>query len=126
MIGVKLVVSSKIRKYILAVIISTFAVGTLCSCSSLSVGIKGTNGKDSGLTVRSYPEEYNEFPQVVWMGGQWVCVDATGNPDYTYDGIARNEFGYWLVEDGIVNFDYTGPVYFNGRYYMIIGGQDYS
>ena len=42
--------------------------------------------------------------------GEWYLLDANGAIDTgsTRDGIAKNVNGVWRVDDGIVNFNYTG------------------
>ena len=52
--------------------------------------------------------------EVVKVDGQWVAVrsesgakgDAVIATDYT--GIAKNQYGWWRVSDGYVDFDFTG------------------
>ncbi len=39
--------------------------------------------------------------------GQWVYT-VNGEPDYTYTGVAKNQYGWWYVKKGIVDFTYTG------------------
>lgn len=54
--------------------------------------------------------------------GNWALMNngATVN---TFTGIASNDFGNWYVENGVVNFNFTGKVVFNGVTYDIENGK---
>lgn len=39
-----------------------------------------------------------------------------------YTGIASNEFGYWYISHGKVDFDYSGSIEFNGNHYTVDHG----
>ena len=41
-------------------------------------------------------------------GDTWHCVNADGQIDYSYDGLAENEYGWWKVTGGEVDFGFTG------------------
>ena len=40
--------------------------------------------------------------------GQWYYYTEDGNIDYSYSGMAENEYGWWYITDGTVDFNYTG------------------
>lgn len=54
--------------------------------------------------------------------GKWALLKdnevVTG-----YTGIAKNDYGTWYVENGYVNFDFTGKVVFNNVTYDIENGK---
>ena len=47
-------------------------------------------------------------PDVVYQNGEWVYINEYGNVDYTFTGLAPNEYGWWRIENGWVNFGYEG------------------
>ena len=40
--------------------------------------------------------------------GTWYYYDADGNIDYSYKGLAKNEYNWWYVKDGTIDFSFTG------------------
>lgn len=40
--------------------------------------------------------------------GKWRYYDEKGQVDYTYKGLAKNEWGWWYVKNGEIDFSYTG------------------
>ena len=54
--------------------------------------------------------------------GNWALMNngATVN---TFTGIASNDFGNWYIENGVVNFNFSGKVVFNGVTYDIENGK---
>ncbi|MBQ8083196.1 MAG: hypothetical protein IJ241_03330 [Clostridia bacterium] len=54
--------------------------------------------------------------------GNWALMNngATVN---TFTGIAQNEYGNWYIENGVVNFNFSGKVVFNGVTYDIENGK---
>lgn len=45
---------------------------------------------------------------VLGSDGIWYYVDEAGKTDLDYDGIAKNQYGTWYVNDGVVDFNATG------------------
>ncbi len=41
------------------------------------------------------------------VNGVWTYV-VNGEADYSYTGVAHNEYGWWYVKNGVVDFTYTG------------------
>lgn len=40
-----------------------------------------------------------------------------------YSGIAENEHGKWVIEKGLVDFDYTGEYKYDGQSYYVVEGK---
>ena len=77
-------------------------------------------------------------------GDTWHCYNADGQVDYSYDGlalnqycwwkvtngtvdfsfkgIAENQYGSWMITNGIVDFDYTGRCQYGGKIYDVTRG----
>ena len=53
--------------------------------------------------------------------GWWRIED--GKVNFGYTGIAMNSNGAWYIVDGKVNFDYTGTVTWNGLQYRVVEGK---
>ena len=41
----------------------------------------------------------------------------------TTTGLAANEYGWWKIDGGKVNFDFTGAVEYNSAYYTVVNGK---
>lgn len=54
--------------------------------------------------------------------GKWALVQ-NGNAVTGFTGIADNNLGKWYIENGMVNFDFSGKVVFNGVTYDIENGK---
>ena len=50
-------------------------------------------------------------------------VYKDGKLDETYNGIATNNMGQWLIKDGKVSFDYSGEFTYAGLIYTVEGGK---
>ena len=48
----------------------------------------------------------------------WYAV-RSGAVDLACNGVLQNKFGSWFVEDGKVNFSYTGWLVCEGTYYYV-------
>ena len=44
----------------------------------------------------------------------------TEKKDYS---LAANEYGWWKIDGGKVNFDFTGAVEYNSAYYTVVNGK---
>lgn len=52
----------------------------------------------------------------------WYAV-RSGAVDLACNGVLQNKFGSWFVEDGKVNFSYTGWLVCEGTYYYVTSGE---
>ena len=52
--------------------------------------------------------------------GWWKVTNGT--VDFTYSGLASNENGEWVIRDGQVDFGYNGLAEYNGGLFKIAGG----
>ena len=52
----------------------------------------------------------------------WYAV-RSGAVDLACNGVLQNKFGSWFVEDGKVNFSYTGWLVCEGTYYYVTSGK---
>ena len=43
--------------------------------------------------------------------------------DFTYNGVARNEYGWWYVTGGKIDFGYTGLVKILGVMCPVVNGK---
>lgn len=42
------------------------------------------------------------------VDGEWLYYNAAGDYDDAYEGLAKNDWGWWYVKDGTIDFTYTG------------------
>ncbi len=76
--------------------------------------LKYTAGSDTLLSAKEglYPDE----------SGNWFLF-RNGNIATDYTGISENDFGQWYVVNGQVDFGYTGVVYAQDAWRVVIGGR---
>ena len=55
------------------------------------------------------------------QNGWWYC-NKDGKVDFSYNGLASNANGTWVIQNGKVNFGYNGRYTFNGKIYNVSGG----
>lgn len=55
--------------------------------------------------------------------GNWALIKNDGTTVTDFTGIAKNNLGEWYVENGVVNFNFSGKVVFNGATYNVEGGK---
>ena len=53
----------------------------------------------------------------------WWYIDKNGKVDFTFNGLAKNQYGTWVIEKGKVNFNYNGKYTYNGKNYNIKDGK---
>ena len=96
-------------------------------------GVLGWYGYSQGALATTWESgDGEDYGTVLSNGSGWWYIDPrTGMVDFSYTGLARNEFPgddwyhYWYVENGQVNFTKTGFVDFDGygAYEYIQNGQ---
>ena len=71
--------------------------------------------KNGIIYIPSKKAKYNfkggrvtEGPILVLENKAWVCVNEVGKVDYSYTGIAKNQYGNWYCKDGKVAFSFSG------------------
>ena len=55
--------------------------------------------------------------------GEWVYLGSDGQPDYTYTGIAPNDYGWWRIVNGKVDFAATGVFSNDYGWWYVDGGR---
>lgn len=53
----------------------------------------------------------------------WWYIDSNGKVDFSYNGIASNANGTWVIQNGKVNFSYNGTYTYDGTVYSVSGGK---
>jgi len=48
---------------------------------------------------------------------------VNGKPDYTYNGVATNDKGTWLIDKGIVTFNHNEVVRYNNRWVVFVNSR---
>ena len=54
--------------------------------------------------------------------GKWALMQ-NGSPVTSFTGVASNDNGTWYLENGYVNFNFSGKVVFNGVTYDVENGR---
>ena len=99
-------------------------------------GVLGWYGYSQGALATAWEfGDGEDYGTVLSNDSGWWYIDPrTGMVDFSYTGLARNEFPgddwyhYWYVENGQVNFNYNGFLTYTSRYNepavcYITGGQ---
>ena len=99
-------------------------------------GVLGWYGYSQGALATAWEfGDGEDYGTVLSNDSGWWYIDPrTGMVDFSYTGLARNEFPgddwyhYWYVENGQINFNYNGFVTYTSRYNepavcYITGGQ---
>lgn len=87
-------------------------------------GIPGWYGFDRGALATYMEYGGGDFYGTVLpnASGWWYIDPDTGMVDFSFHGVARNEFPgddwyhYWCIENGQVNFNYTGFLTYTNKY----------
>lgn len=80
-----------------------FLKKSLMACATLALSALFTLGAKS---VQA--DAQDGFNLRLDNAGQWHYYTEDGNIDYSYSGMAENEYGWWYITDGTVDFDYNG------------------
>ena len=88
-------------------------------------GVLGWYGYSQGALATAWESGDDErYGTVLSNGSGWWYIDPrTGMVDFSYTGLARNEFPgddwyhYWYVENGQINFNFNGLYNYHTRYY---------
>ena len=57
-----------------------------------------------------------------FFDGNWYYV-VNGNVDHDYNGIAKNDSGYWKIKAGMVDFSCNTLVNYNGTWWKVENGK---
>ncbi len=55
-------------------------------------------------------------------GDVWHCYNSDNKIDYSYDGLAQNEYGWWKVNNGGVDFSFDGLAENEYGWWKVSGG----
>ncbi len=83
------------KKRIFSIVITGFLV---LQAGMFSAPVFAASGEESATDVEKDP-----------VTGTWNYT-VNGIPDYSYNGFAKNENGWWYIEDGIVTFDQNSVI----------------
>lgn len=96
-----------------------------CTDSAVVNGIS-TNMVDLDYWYMDIKSEEPEEPEEGWVqkgeDGNWYYY-RNGVVDDSYTGLGQNEYGWWKIEDGKVNFGFTGLIKDQEVWVYIRGGQ---
>lgn len=77
----------------------------------------------TNLSVETTAVSQAEEPTVKQNdSGQWAAYRGE-TIDYSFTGIASNDLGSWYIQNGVVDFSFTGPVTYNNIVYNIVDGK---
>ena len=101
----------KIKTFTAAAIVAL----TVTTGATAVAGVAGTGFNLAGLlnTTTAYAFEHQSYADNTGYslrldGDTWHCYNAAGEIDYSYDGLALNDFGWWKVSNGTADFTFTG------------------
>lgn len=74
---------------------------TAAAVAMATLGAGGVKTYASDYSVQKYVDSADE--SLMLDGDTWHCY-KDGQIDYEYDGIALNEYGWWKINNGEVDF----------------------
>lgn len=106
---------------IYAVILLLFLVAIIYGVNRSPLAEEAETTKN--LSVETTAISQAEEPTVKQNdSGQWAAYRGE-TIDYSFTGIASNDFGDWYIQNGFVDFSFTGPVTYNNNVYSIVDGK---
>ena len=90
-----------------------FLCGFLCLCflwTGISLAFAEDDEEDPGLIDELIDENSQKYGEVIETApGRWALVkEGVVNTDFT--GVAENANGIWYLENGYVNFNFSGTL----------------
>ena len=105
-------------------------VKALTAAAIVAVGaMTGLIGKadNSAGMVTAYAFDHQSYSDSTGYslrldGDVWHCYNSDNQVDYSYDGLAQNEYGWWKVNNGEVDFSFDGLAENEYGWWKVSGG----
>ena len=101
-----------IKKHLFKTVKALTAAAIVAVGAMTGAGLIGKADNSAGM-VTAYAFDQQSYSDSTGYslrldGDVWHCYNSHNEIDYSYDGLAQNEYGWWKVNNGEVDFSFDG------------------
>ena len=101
-----------IKKHLFKTVKALTAAAIVAVGAMTGAGLIGKADNSAGM-VTAYAFDHQSYSDSTGYslrldGDVWHCYNSDNQIDYSYDGLAQNEYGWWKVNNGEVDFSFDG------------------
>ena len=101
-----------IKKHLFKTVKALTAAAIVAVGAMTGAGLIGKADNSAGM-VTAYAFDHQSYSDSTGYslrldGDVWRCYNSDNQIDYSYDGLAQNEYGWWKVNNGEVDFSFDG------------------
>ena len=101
-----------IKKHLFKTVKALTAAAIVAVGAMMGAGLIGKADNSAGM-VTAYAFDHQSYSDSTGYslrldGDVWHCYNSDNQVDYSYDGLAQNEYGWWKVNNGEVDFSFDG------------------
>ena len=101
-----------IKKHLFKTVKALTAAAIVAVGAMTGAGLIGKADNSAGM-VTAYAFDHQSYSDSTGYslrldGDVWHCYNSDNQVDYSYDGLAQNEYGWWKVNNGEVDFSFDG------------------
>lgn len=101
-----------IKKHLFKTVKALTAAAIVAVGAMMGAGLIGKADNSAGM-VTAYAFDHQSYSDSTGYslrldGDVWHCYNSHNQIDYSYDGLAQNEYGWWKVNNGEVDFSFDG------------------
>ena len=115
-----------IKKHLFKTVKALTAAAIVAVGAMMGAGLIGKADNSAGM-VTAYAFDHQSYSDSTGYslrldGDVWHCYNSDNQVDYSYDGLAQNEYGWWKVNNGEVDFSFDGLAENEYGWWKVSGG----
>ena len=115
-----------IKKHLFKTVKALTAAAIVAVGAMTGAGLIGKADNSAGM-VTAYAFDHQSYSDSTGYslrldGDVWHCYNSDNQIDYSYDGLAQNEYGWWKVNNGEVDFSFDGLAENEYGWWKVSGG----
>ena len=115
-----------IKKHLFKTVKALTAAAIVAVGAMTGAGLIGKADNSAGM-VTAYAFDHQSYSDSTGYslrldGDVWHCYNSDNQVDYSYDGLAQNEYGWWKVNNGEVDFSFDGLAENEYGWWKVSGG----
>ena len=115
-----------IKKHLFKTVKALTAAAIVAVGAMTGAGLIGKADNSSGM-ITAYAFDHQSYSDSTGYilrldGDVWHCYNSDNQIDYSYDGLAQNEYGWWKVNNGEVDFCFDGLALNEYGWWKVSGG----
>ena len=115
-----------IKKHLFKTVKALTAAAIVAVGTMTGAGLIGKADNSAGM-VTAYAFDHQSYSDSTGYslrldGDVWHCYNSDNQVDYSYDGLAQNEYGWWKVNNGEVDFSFDGLAENEYGWWKVSGG----